>query len=208
MITRAEDYMQLLYLIQDTNFPTQAILLPTDEKIYNIDLNKRTIEAPSILSAERDHQAETVYFKCARYFDNMDLTNTMCVVQYINHSAKNSEGLPDGGHVYPVPFYDTTTCVDEYGNEEILFPWVVEGPATQAAGTVEFAVRFYLLNDNGTEYLYNLNTQTAKSKVLHGMNVFEENNENLIILDSDYEKLFQRINEVAAMQNLTWIIEE
>lgn len=200
MITTPEEYKQFLYLIQNENFPAQAILLPTDEKTFDIDLNTRLITAPDILSVEHDHQGETVYFRCARYFDNMDLANTVCVIQYENKNAKNEDGLPDGGHVYPVPFYDTITYPDE-----ILFPWVIEGHATAAAGPVEFAVRFYLLDDEGVEFLYSLNTQPSKSKVLHGMNVFEEKNENLIIPSDDYSKLWQRIQAVAEMQKLYWI---
>ena len=60
MVTTPEDYLKYLHLIQNENFPKQAILLPTDETIYEIDLNSRIIKAPKILSAERDHQAETV----------------------------------------------------------------------------------------------------------------------------------------------------
>ena len=43
MITSPEDYQKHLYEIQNNNFPTKAILLPTDETIYEVDLNKRTI---------------------------------------------------------------------------------------------------------------------------------------------------------------------
>ena len=35
MITTAEDYYGLLYKVQDKNAPSIAVLLPTDEKIYN-----------------------------------------------------------------------------------------------------------------------------------------------------------------------------
>jgi len=108
-------------------------LLPSTERIYEIDLNTRTIDAPEWLSVETDHRSETIYFKVPRYFDHMDLTTTVCVIQYINANGE--------GRVYPVPYYDITTCTRE--NFEtleqepyILFPWVIDGEATKAAGDV------------------------------------------------------------------------
>ena len=80
MITTPEEYIAKLYLIQNNNLPTVALLLPSDETIYNIDLNSRTIEAPEFLSTETDHFAETIYFKVDRYFDNMDSTKTICII--------------------------------------------------------------------------------------------------------------------------------
>ena len=46
MITSAQEYFANLYRIQDQNPPTFALLLPSTEKIYDINLNARTIEAP------------------------------------------------------------------------------------------------------------------------------------------------------------------
>ena len=63
MITTPADYLSLLYLIQDQNRQTIAITLPKDEKIYNIDLNSRAVEAPEFLSVEYDHNAETIYYR-------------------------------------------------------------------------------------------------------------------------------------------------
>ena len=98
MITTPKEYYDLLYRIQDENKPSLAVLLPNDEKIYEIDMNSRKIEAPKYLSVELDHRAETIYFKVGRYYDNIDLANMTCVVQYINAKGE--------GRVYPVPFYD------------------------------------------------------------------------------------------------------
>jgi hypothetical protein len=54
MITSPEDYLKHLYEIQNNNFPTKAILLPTDETIYDVDLNTREVKAPKFLSAYTD----------------------------------------------------------------------------------------------------------------------------------------------------------
>ena len=44
-----EEYNANLGLVQDANYPSQALLLPKDEFIYEIDLNTRTIKAPFYL---------------------------------------------------------------------------------------------------------------------------------------------------------------
>ena len=66
MITTPRDYYNLYHRIQSENAPSLAILLPTDEKIYNVDLNSRVVEAPEYLGVERDHRAEVIYFKVNR----------------------------------------------------------------------------------------------------------------------------------------------
>jgi hypothetical protein len=109
MITTPQEYYSKLYLIQDTNKPSVAILAPSDEKIYNIDLSTRKIESPDFLSIKKDHMAETIYFTVDRYYDNIDLLETTCVVQYINADKE--------ARIYAVPFYDITTF-----EGKILFP--------------------------------------------------------------------------------------
>lgn len=60
MITTPQDYNSKLHLINNANKPSVAVLLPSDEKIYNINLSERKIEAPEYLSIEKDHYAETI----------------------------------------------------------------------------------------------------------------------------------------------------
>lgn len=202
MITTPEEYNAKLYEIQNNNLPTIALLLPGDEPIYNVNLDTRQVEAPEFLSVETDHFSETVYFKVDRYFDNMDLTNTTCLIQYENDGVKNADGNPAGGFAYLVPFYDITHFKEE---NKILIPWAIGGPATKAAGNVTFAMRFYKYNANGSALIYNLNTLPATSKVLYGMNVITNENENFIIPDNTIEMIYQEINTIRNQQDLTWI---
>ena len=201
MITTPEEYLAKLYQIQDNNLPTIALLLPSDETIYNVDLNSRTIEAPEFLSTETDHFAETIYFKVDRYFDNMDLTKTVCIIQYENDSSVNADGDPAGGFAYLVPFYDISHFEEE---NKILIPWAIGGPATAAAGNVTFAIRFYKFNAEGTSLIYNLNTLPATSKILHGMNVINEK-ENFIIPDTTVEMIYQEIDTIRSSVDLAWV---
>lgn len=178
MITDSKEYFDILYRIQDENPPVIALLAPTYEPFMEIDLNTRKIAVPEILSVRTDHRSETVYFKCPRYFNEIDLSQMCGVIQYINAAGE--------GRIYPIPFYDLDTCSDE---NLMLFPWCIEGEATKKAGNVQFSVRFYKLDTSGSYLLYNLNTLPATSKVEQGMEFKYDDVYNKIVLTSqDYKK--------------------
>lgn len=211
MITSAEEYWSMLYRIQTENAPDLALLLPREEKILNVDLESRVIEAPEFLSVETDHRAETIYFKCPRFYDNIDLATTTCIIQYINAAGE--------GRLYVVPFYDVQTFSKydpETGVDEpvMLFPWLIEGDATKAAGEVKYAIRFYKMNGS-TLLTYNLNTLVATSKVLHGMDneaIYKELNADAQDLDIDANYLQRYLDEiqeqirVANERDLYWLV--
>jgi hypothetical protein len=130
-----QDYLSQLYIIQSQN-PPSLVLFPKEKRIYDVDLTTRTIEAPEFLSVSHDHKAETIYFRVDRFHGYMDLSNTICVVQYIT---------PDGAvHIYPVPFYDVVT---ERNEKKMLFPWCIDGAATQFQGDVKYSIRFFLVEE-------------------------------------------------------------
>lgn len=162
MMTERPEYLDLLYKIQDENKPSLAILLPGEEKIYNVDMANRKIEAPEFLSVETDHRSEVIYFRTGRYFDSIDLTNTIGIIQYIN--ADNE------GRVYAIPYYDVDTLSE---TNEIIFPWEIDGEATKTAGDVKYSIRFYVLDSNRVDkkLVYNLSTLASTSKVLHGIKI-------------------------------------
>lgn len=167
MITNVRDYYNLYHRIQSENAPSLAILLPTDEKIYSVDLNSRAVEAPEYLGVERDHRAEVIYFKVNRFYDFFDLTQSVCVIQYVNALGES--------RAYVVPYYDIDTLSghDESRGEHddiILFPWIIDQETTKIRGPIEFNIKFYKLNDSGSYYLYNLSTLPAKSQILAGIN--------------------------------------
>lgn len=199
MITEKQEYLDLLYKIQDENKPSLAILLPGDERIYNVDLATRTIEAPEYLSVETDHRSEVIYFKVARYYDAVDLSNTVCVIQYINANKE--------GRVYAVPYYDIDTFSD---TNEMLIPWEVDGEATVAAGDVQYAIRFYMLDSRITDkrLVYNLNTLTASSKVLHGIDIDPEELQS----SNDKEYIVTYLDEILAIsreianKDVYWVV--
>lgn len=185
MITSAQEYYSNLYRIQDENPPTLALLLPSTERIYNINLNARTIEAPEYLSVETDHRAEAIYFKMPRYFDGVDLTAKTAVIQYENALGE--------GHVYVVPFFDVETA-DRLGINEgddlrqtVLFPWLIDNVVAKAAGTVKYNIRFFEMSSE-THLLYSLNTLPAESKILHGIDLRDDTLYSVMTLtENNYE---------------------
>lgn len=193
MITTPKEYYDLLYRIQDENKPSLAVLLPSDEKIYEVDMNSRKIEAPKYLSVELDHRAETIYFKVGRYYDNIDLANMTCVVQYINAKGE--------GRVYPVPFYDVETYADE---NMMLFPWCIDGEATKASGNVTYSIRFYDIDESATYMRYNMSTLPSKSEVLHGISSKTDIDESNDYLLSFKDQILAQLKKVSEY-DLYWI---
>lgn len=175
MITTAKEYYENLLLIQDQNPPSLAVLLPSDEKIYQVDLNSRSVEAPAFLGVSEDHRSEIIYFVTDRYFEYKDLAETVCLIYYVNANKEQ--------FFYPVPFYDVTTCstVDEETGvvkNKLLFPWLIDAVAMKKAGIIEFAINFYQIDPDTKEILYNLSTLPAKSKVLNGLSNIHSDNWN------------------------------
>lgn len=196
MITISTEYYRNLYkLQQDRNLPSLAVLLPSAENIYEIDLNSRKITPPEFLSNYTDHASEVIYFKCDRFFDYMDLSNCAVVIQYVN--AKKESRL------YPVPFVDVATCSLE---NKMLIPWCVDGNVTSQAGDVTFSIRFYKIDENGTYLRYSLSTLPAKSKVLETLNVVEADGEPFEFAPSQYEQLNAKIDAVANHVDLEWTV--
>lgn len=182
MITTPEEYLKYLWGIESTdeednpinpynNKPILSVILPSDEKTFDVDLDSREISVPTFLSVSKDHRAETIYFLVDRYYDYKDLSETSCMIEFIN-----AEG--EGGF-YPVPFYDITSYPMYYDEDNLmheakmLIPWCIEGVATKGSGQVQFAIRFYELDSANQKFVYNLRTKIATAEVLEGMNESE-----------------------------------
>ena len=165
MITSAKEYLAHLQQIRNENLHKEVLHIPADEQIYAINLNARTVDSPVYLSTETDHTAETVFFSVDRFFETHDLADSTCIIQYVNPKGKS--------YVYVVPIFDLESFADE---GKILIPWVIQGHATEAAGIIKYAVRFFNLKeiekiDNQKDYEieYIVNTQVAQSRILKGM---------------------------------------
>ena len=76
----------------------------------------------------------------------------------------------------------------------ILFPWVISGNATKAAGTISYSIRFYRINDSGNSFTYNLSTLPVESKILYGMDISDA--ESIIYSDDALTKLLEAVQKV------------
>ena len=158
MITAENKYFANLDILQNVNYPTYA-LLPTADKIYNVDVNSRKIDNPNITIVEKDHRSTTLYFSINRHVDYMDLAHTKCIIQY---NIKNQT------YYYPVPFYDVYTQMIE---DKIIFPWNLDYAIAESPGEVSFNIRFFktgtIQNNNTIEDIvtYNLNILPSSLKI-------------------------------------------
>lgn len=155
MIVSPQEYNSLKQQIRDPNEYSHLIRLPSDEHIYNINLNDRKIEAPDFLSVETDMNGEIIWFKADRFFDDIDLFSGDCWIFYTN-AANESH------------FYSAKIQVfsPEIGNDYILIPWVISKDVAQKNGAVNFSIQFFKLSEDGNRFLYIVNTLPAKSKIL------------------------------------------
>lgn len=200
MITPIQEYYNNIWRLKSFNLPVIAILLPSDEKIYNIDLNSRTVEAPEFVSVEQDHSAEIIYFKVDRWYDTMDLLNTTCLIQYTNKTTGKSG-------CYAVPFYDITTisALSNGAEQKILFPWCIDGLAAEKPGDLEYSIKFFSVRPDGIVD-YNLNTIPSTTKILKGLN--PSDNLSYDPTATVFEQLLAEVQAIKARDDLYWDIIE
>ena len=203
------NYKSLLYEIQNASVqgPTvDTIIVPSNILLYNVNLDTREIDAPEYLSVQHEHYAETVYFLVDRYYDNMDLAQTTCVVQYVT---------PDNeSYIYAVPFCDTITFTDK-----IVIPWCISGSATHLSGTVKYILRFYKIdeqsvvgenneyNPDGAEFSYSLSTKPASSKVMYGLPIDGVLDEQTYHVDTNnrFYEFLNVVNQMVDNATIYWI---
>lgn len=184
-ITTLNEYFHNLPdLLSTENYKPKFVRLPVDEDFFEIDANTRKIKVPASFAAgasvQGDQGAETIFFIIDRYFDAMDLNNQEIYIEWSNSVesglspafAKDIESQPD----------------------KIIFGWLLEDVITQAAGQVEFAVRFYSTkkNDLNEDVLsYSLSTLPQKITINKALN-FELLGNNYQVLNPD-DLFFSRI---------------
>lgn len=174
MITSPENYQIIFDEIQNSTSLQIKMVNEDTEPKFIIDADARYINVPEELATigvYGDHNAETIYFEIDRMFDTQDfsLTDLTCVVQY-----KNALGAE---FIYPVTTLYLVQAEGEEVPTKINFAWKISGNVTAAPGTVDFSIRFYKLDSETKEFLYNFNTQTATVAVADGLLIFEENKE-------------------------------
>lgn len=167
MITAAEEYKQALLDIQQGTTVVHTTL-PTTEPRFHVDLDTRTITIPDefrFLATKKETKAETIYFVCDRYFDDIDLSTKTCVVQWIN-----TDGSTTNRGLYPVTELDVDSV-----DGKIIFGWQIQSESTQIPGKIEFAITFYKIGEDElgeNVFKYNLTTLATSSLILDTLDVW------------------------------------
>lgn len=195
-------YEDLLFDIQKNNPPQIVELLPSEDDIFEVDLNTRTISIPQFLSVRYDHNAEVIYFKCARYYDNMDLSRTVCVIEFLNADKKAG--------IYRVPFYDISKYDIDKEDPAVVtpvmyVPWSVGGLATATAGKVTFNLHFYQLAEDKKTFLYSMRTKPADGTVLHGMDLTDEELKDFNLEPTVVEQIYEALAEAQENSTTYWV---
>lgn len=199
MITNSEEYELFLSNIADTAPSVLKMRIPVNETIYEIDWNTRKITAPPFIGVEGDHQAEYIFFRMDRFYDIIDLAETIGLIIFKN--SKNEE------YCQIIPYYDI------YSEEnKIIFPWAIQAPAALYNGVVSFSFKFFKINPTSKKLVYELNTLIAKTKVLTGWanstgnyHTYNTLNPESIIIDNDTLNKLNLILSSAKYQKFYWI---
>lgn len=141
-----------------------------------------------------DHRAETIYFETDRYFEDVDLFNCTCVVEYVNAGGE--------ARLYPVTLKDIDS-LKETGR--MLLAWNIGNEATAYSGTLRFSLIFYRIDEDNHSFLYALHTLPAEGNILNGMEYTpdqeKEKDDYYSISETHYASLLSIINQ----KNVYWV---
>lgn len=182
------------------NIPTQIHIKDSTQKFYEINLETRTINGPSILSIQNDHNAELLFFVVDRYYEYVDLADMCCVVQFTTTNVKNQE--PFHG-LYPIEYYDILTL-----DGKIIIPWSIPKSVTQSAQTVEYNFRFFSVDKDTAKLNYSLNTLPATAQILSTVPIYDDAyniaDSQADLVTYNYDRLLQLCQEVIQNETLYW----
>lgn len=138
------------------------LLIPLDEKPFEIDANSRAITVPSDFvkcgAVRSDNLCEIATFRIARYYDFQDLADCDIAIQWINADGQEGLSMAFGMDVESEPGY-------------IRFGWAITEAVTAKAGNVKLAVRIYRKDEETGKLAYVLNTLSTSIAVKDTLSV-------------------------------------
>ena len=170
--------------------------IPLDEDLFLVNLNDRSITVPPHfqkygVAVNGDHLAEFLFFRVDRYFDQMDLSECECRIEWMTAGSKPLAAYtpahaidlvfeaPIDPSINPKPAHGDIIYADDSEDEEdrengdrsaIIFGWPLDNQFTSEIGDAKFAIRFvqYDINeeDQTKEIVFNLLTSPATVKIL------------------------------------------
>lgn len=206
----AENFFKHLQAIENNpSFIPTVLKVDTSEPRIKVLLNSRKIDIENseyngFLALRKDQRATTVYFEVDRYFEDVDLQNCTCVVQYMNM------GAPQGFaklRMYPITLRDTESLEKE---GKMILAWCLGNEATEYSGDLIFSLIFYSINDTGTAFKYALHTLPAVGIILPGM-VYTDQQEQQqdqfleVELSEAKENNYITLLEMIRNKNVLWI---
>lgn len=150
------------YVLRNTN-ADYFLRLPTDEEVFSINANTRSIAVPAAfrtsgIAVAGDSYAETLWFKIDKYYDIQDLgTNDINIRIYWE--------LPGKVKGYSEPQYKDVWSTPG----QVLFGWTIPQLLTELSGNIKLSVRFFN-DENG----YNFNTLSQEVKIAQALMKIEE----------------------------------
>ena len=192
MKTSQKEYNELLYIINDPNNLTDKDIyyrIPADEPVYKIDLDSREVETPEFLSVLEDHNAEVVWFKVDRFFDDVDLFGATCWIQYKN-------ALGESYVAVTIP-----KVIKESNHDMLYLPWPICSPVTKASGNVTFSFQFFKISEDKKIH-FSIHTKPATSKILYGLHIepdkFLPEDKDEINVDPQYSEFMRMYQELTS----------
>lgn len=213
-----QEYESLIGQLKDPNYFTKYPLIPSDETVYEIDLDARTVSAPKFVGVEDDHAVEIIWFKADRFFGNIDLFESTIIVRYTNANGNNfvslvspmviTDNKTNSSNQTPSELYansDNLIGVDEHGSEKIFIPWVISNSATVKSGTLSFAFQFFKLNGNHTDFEYILNTQVGKTSILSSFLGKQKSEIEINPEPGLLDQILNQYSQIAKEYDIYWI---
>ena len=164
-ITSLEEYFSFIVELNKIN--SAYTILPLDEEVFTIDANSRTITVPPSfaqngISVQGDEVAEIVYFRIDRFYDATDLATKKIYIQWTAPNGKKGVSAPWVIDIESEPNF-------------IIFGWPLSSIITEAAGTVQFSVRFYSIDEESEKINYSLATLNQTAQIKPSLNFDLEN---------------------------------
>lgn len=142
-----------------TNLPNKYYRVPLDEPYFKVDMNARTITVPNDfknngIGVKGDANAEILFFEADRYFDGADLSNDSELKCYIQWSTGTKKG-------------NSIAILADAVDQKVIFGWMITPDMTEAAGTINFSVRWFktITTDGVTSIEYSVGTQQASCTI-------------------------------------------
>ena len=142
----------------------EFILLPIDEPRFEINPNTREISIPvnfrKLVGVQGDHVAETLVFSIDRFVDYYDLlpSNVNQMKIYVQWKDEyNTDKLSPISIIH----YEADT-------QKILFGWPLTSTITKEPRTIDFSIRFIII-DNDDKVKYSLNTKTHQVSIVKAL---------------------------------------